>query len=234
MTLHSSVDDQSSTRPPVIFDMDGVILKGRSTPKGVYEQAACQALTNFDVASTPETIEQFAVYEYPAVKAACHDAGIDPVAFWRQRERSASEVSIRRLKNGTRSVYDDVAVLDTLAEHRTLGLVTNNRHAMAEFVADFCSLPVAVVRGRDPTPEGFRRRKPEPDYIEDALAQLGVRDALYVGDRVTDVTAATRAGIDGALLRRSHNRAVTLPSEAAYELSSLTDLTELVTSDSIR
>ena len=82
------------------------------------------------------------------------------------------------------------------------------------------------VRGRDIGVHGFYQRKPDPHYLLDAVGTLAATDGLYIGDRATDVLAATRAGLDGVFIRRSHNRDVSLPTDAVAEIESLTELVD--------
>ncbi|MFC6723870.1 HAD family hydrolase [Halobium palmae] len=128
--------------------------------------------------------------------------------------------------------FDDVSALRDLSGTYDLGVVSNNRHATVEFVADWAGFDdaVSVLRGRSPTIEGYERQKPDPHYLLETLDELAVDDpgrSLYVGDRETDLAAAENAGMDGAYLRRSHNRDATLTRDPAYEIESLWELTEL-------
>jgi phosphoglycolate phosphatase-like HAD superfamily hydrolase len=75
--------------------------------------------------------------------------------------------------------------------------------------------------GRQPTLTGAARRKPEPYYIERALAELDAAEALYVGDSEKDIVAAERAGIDSVFLRRDHVTDVTLSVDPTAEVPDL-------------
>jgi phosphoglycolate phosphatase-like HAD superfamily hydrolase len=120
-----------------------------------------------------------------------------------------------------------VAALDRLDV--PLGLVSNNQHATIEFLLAHYDLPdFETARGRRPTLAGAAMRKPEPDYLEAALEDLGTVDALYVGDSAKDVIAAQRAGIDSAYLRREHVADVELAAEPTFEVADLRDLIERV------
>jgi len=125
-------------------------------------------------------------------------------------------------------LHDDVAALDRLEV--PLGLVSNNQHATIEFLLAHHDLPDFVTaRGRRPTLDGAAARKPEPAYLEAALEELSVSDALYVGDSQKDVIAAQRAGIDSAYLRREHVADVELAAEPTFEVADLRDLIRGVT-----
>jgi len=100
------------------------------------------------------------------------------------------------------------------------------QHATIEYILDTFDLrwQFDTWYGREPTLESLERKKPEPYYLEQALADLGTENALFVGDSESDVLAAENVGIDSAFVRRSHSADVNLPVEPTIEITSLTDL----------
>lgn len=212
----------------VLFDMDGVILEGPRTHPQVYVDAADAALAEFDVDPTPSQRRDFRDHDHERIRRHCRDLGIDLAQFWKRKETHASSGTHDRLRSGERGTYDDIDAIHEIAERTTTGLVTNNRHETAEFVADYYGFDFDVVRGRDPTIEGYERRKPDPSYIEEALEALGVTNGIYVGDSETDVTAGHAAGLETAFLRRPHNRERSV--DATHDLTSLTELASLLES----
>lgn len=213
---------------PILFDMDGVILEGPGTDPQVYVDAADAALADLGADPAPAQRADLCRNDLENVADHCESLGIDPARFWELKERYASQGTHERLRTGERGLYDDIDAIERLADRTTIGLVTNNRHETAEFVADYVDIDFEVVRGRDPTFEGYRRRKPEPDYIEEALDELGIREGFYVGDSIKDVTAGRAAGLETAFLRRPHNRDLDRPAEATVELESLAALGDVV------
>jgi HAD superfamily hydrolase (TIGR01549 family) len=216
-----------STYGAVLFDMDGVLIQGRATLLEVYENAADDALAELGV-DPPE--DKRGPFRQPRLDETmmerCRAVGLDPGAFWRTRERLASERANRRIGTGSRAPYEDTSILAELPG--PLGVVSNSRGATVEYVAaELFPDRFAVAIGRDPTIEGYGRRKPDPHYIERALDRIGVEQALYVGDREKDLLAARRAGIDGALVRREHNRDVEL-DDSTLELDDLRALPALL------
>ncbi|MWV64084.1 HAD-IA family hydrolase [Halorubrum sp. JWXQ-INN 858] len=194
--------------------MDGVLLVGPGTHPGVYRMAAHDALADLGVRDLPAAPADLAAvlegsaYD-PSMADACAALGIDVDAWWAARERHASRRANARVRSGARATDPDAAAtLTTLARERRLGLVSNNRLATASFVAAY-RFPgrFEVVIGRRPTIEDYRRRKPDPTFIERALARLDADGGVYVGDRWTDVTAAHRAGLDPVLIERPHTAA---------------------------
>ncbi|WP_252490571.1 HAD family hydrolase [Natronococcus zhouii] len=208
--------------------MDGVLLEGPGTPPRVYDRAVDAAIDALGLEPTERQRRDLRDHGYESVETACTALGVDPTAFWRRKEERASRLAADRIQSGERGIYEDVTALSELGERATLALMSNNRHETAAFVADYVSVSFATARGRDPTPAGFRRRKPKPDYLLETLAELDVESGLYVGDRETDVIAAEEAGLEPAYLRRSHNADAPLPTDATYELESLSDLAGIV------
>ena len=216
----------TGTGPPygaVLFDMDGVLIQGRATLPAVYANAADDTLTTLGV-TVPEAergpLRQSRFDQ--AMAERCRAVGLDPGEFWQTRERLASERANRRIGVDPRAPFEDTTALADLPG--PLGVVSNNRASTVEHVtAELFPGRFEAAVGRDPTLAGYRRRKPDPDYIERALDRLGVEHALYVGDRETDLLAARRAGIEAALLRRDHGQGP-LEETPAFDLRDLTEL----------
>jgi HAD superfamily hydrolase (TIGR01549 family) len=228
---HSRADSGGEDDGPqcvVLFDMDGVLVEGRGTDGVVHELALADALADRGLDPDAETRALLSGYEYDTdFVAGCARLGVDPVAFYDRREQYSVRRSIDRLDAGSRTPYDDVGVLADIAERYPVGLVSNNYDAVVEFVVDrhgFDALDHH--QGREPGVRGFYRRKPDPHYLLDALEALGATEGLYVGDRGTDVLAATRAGLDAGFVDRPHNEGVGLPVEPALRADSLANLAE--------
>ena len=214
------------TNRAVLFDMDGVVLKGRGTPQVVYDRAAERAVGEIGVEPAQRAMSLLQAHGYVTVARGCSLAGIEPRKFWRLKEKHACDVCHERLRDGERGVYDDIDAVRKLADETTVALASNNRQETVEFVADYFDLHFDLTRGREPTPEGFARRKPFPDLLVDASENLETNDEppLYVGDRRKDIVAARSAGMEAVYLRRPHNENESLPSGITYELGSLDDL----------
>jgi HAD superfamily hydrolase (TIGR01549 family) len=209
----------------IVFDCDGVLVEPTDT--GVLVDAVVDAFDAFG-ADIDRSVARQSVTDdvVPVEMARAH--GIAPEAFWHYRELTASLAQQTHIRNGGKPVYDDVAALDSI--ECPLGLVSNNQHATIEFLLAYHDLPTfETARGRRPTLAGAAARKPEPDYVEAALAELDAEDALYVGDSEKDVVAAQRAGIDAAYLRRDHVADVTLTAEPTFEVPDLERLVQRIT-----
>ena len=214
-------------RVAVLFDMDGVLLKGRGTDASVHDRALDDALAERDLDPDAETRALLAGHEYDVdFVRGCRRLGVDPVPFYGLRERYSARLAIDHLAVGSRTLHD-VSGLADLAERYPLGVVSNNYQDVVRFVVDHHRLDAFDhVRGRATGVDGFYNRKPNPHYLLEAMSELGADDGLYVGDRATDVLAATRAGVDAVFVERPHNKDATLPVEPTLRVGSLADLAE--------
>lgn len=202
--------------PAVLFDMDGVLLDGRRSVPGTYERAADEAIDELGL--DPDDDQRAVLRAYrcdETVQAVCRTLGTDLEQFWRLKERRASALSREQFRAGERTFQDDVSTAVAVASERPAAIVSNNRHDTVVFAAERHEIGAAVdaVRGRDPTPAGFRRRKPDPHYLIETMAELGVDAGVYVGDRAKDVLAADRAGLASVLLARPGHAEEELPEE---------------------
>ena len=216
----------------VLFDMDGVILDGWGTDDAVHSRALDDVLEERDLRVTGDLRRPLETYAYDDdFRGACEELGVDPASLFRAREERSAKRSVARLAAGRRRLCSDVDAIGELAERVPVGLVSNNYHPTVEFVVDHFRLDAfSFARGRDLGPEGFRRRKPDPHYLNEALDALDATRGIYVGDRATDVIAAERAGLDSAFLRRDHNADRALDVEPTTEVESLHELLALVDS----
>jgi HAD superfamily hydrolase (TIGR01549 family) len=211
----------------VVFDHDGVLVRPVETER--LRAAARQAFETLDVPDPdPDAVEQMAFGATPAaVRTVCDRYDLDPDRFWRVRERSASQVQRRAVREGTLTRYDDADAVWRVDAPR--GIVSSNQQSTIDFfLAEFgFSDAFQSVYAREPTLESLRRKKPAPYYLERALADLTADEALFVGDSPSDVEAAANAGVDSAFLRRPHRAETSLETPPTYELSTLEELLDV-------
>lgn len=232
MSTHTSTEtgrtESSDTNRVLLFDMDGIILEGHGTDEVVHERALDDALAERDLTVDAETRTLLEGYEYDTDFAlGCKRLGVDPCRLFALRERYGARRAIDRLKRGTRGLYPDVSSLVDLATQYELGVVSNNYDSVVKFVVTHHELDIfSHIQGRDTGVTGFYQRKPNPHYLLEAVAALESTEGIYVGDRSTDVVAATRAGLDAVFVRRAHNDDVTVPIDSAIEVDSLAELSD--------
>lgn len=216
----------------IVFDLDGVLLTGYHTAPAVYREATRETLADFDVSApaVPEALVN--PDDTEEVREFCDHHDCSPDAFWGYREHASTVLENERITDGEREPFEDVEVLARLAESATLGIVSNNRHGTVRFVREHFDWGDAfgAVRGRTPTLAGYDRMKPDPHYLALTLDDLGVEPAetLFVGDRLSDVETADRAGTDSALLVRNGDRPAG-EGEPTHVVESLRDLQALAT-----
>jgi HAD superfamily hydrolase (TIGR01549 family) len=204
----------------VVFDNDGVLTERTGT--AVLRRAAVAAFESFDVSPGKGTVDELLRGVDPAwVTETCERLGVDPEAFWRERDAQFARAQCRAADAGRKPAYDDVSVLEALAV--PMGVVSNNQDATIEHLFEVHDLHrhFETWYGREPTLESVHRKKPEPYYVERALADLDAERALYIGDKETDVLAAHAAGADSMLVRRDHNRNLDPEVDPTYDVNSL-------------
>ncbi|QSG06282.1 HAD family hydrolase [Halapricum desulfuricans] len=210
----------------ILFDMDGVLLTGCHTDPDVYRRAVAATLADFGTDYDGEPSGLVRPDDVAEIRTTCDDLGLAAAPAWAYRERAATDIENERIAGGDRVPFEDVAVLSELAESRTLAVVSNNRQGTVRFAADYFDWPVEIARGRYPTLSAFGRCKPDGHLLRWTLDRLGTDDALFVGDRHTDVEAAHRVGIDAALLSRGD-----VPDggpEPTHHIESLSELPDLL------
>jgi HAD superfamily hydrolase (TIGR01549 family) len=206
----------------VILDNDGVLTE--PTPTAVYRAAVRTAFDEFGVDPTTEAVDGVVHGSLARIRNVCEYHGVDHEAFWPRHEANAAAAQREAIERGEKTLYDDVEALWDL--DRTLAVVSNNQHETVETIVDQFGLGdrFASVSGRDPSLDGFRRRKPSPHYLERTIEALDAERVLYVGDSNVDLLAADRAGVDSAFVRRPHRADYQLAADPTYEVDSLYDV----------
>lgn len=216
----------------IAFDLDGVLLTGYHTPPDVYRRATVEALADFDVAVSDPPDNLVDPDDTARVRRSCEELGIPPEPYWGYREHASTVRENDRIRAGERDPYPDVDALETLAERAQLAVVSNNRHGTVRFVCERFEWGkyVNAAYGRAPTLAGYDRMKPDPHYLATALETLAVEpaDALFVGDRLSDIETADRLGTDSALLVRDGDRPDG-DEDPTFVIESLSDLVSIET-----
>ena len=211
----------------VLFDHDGVLLTLTSTE--AHRSGARSAFEEVGVAAPdPDHVEDVSFgVSASRLETICAAYDLDPATFWPVRDTAISAAQREQMRAGGKRPYRDVSALADLT--MPLGIVSSNQQATVDFALDHFDLADAfqTVQAREPTVESLRKKKPEPHYVERALGDLGVSDALFVGDNESDVVAAHRAGIDAAFIRRPHRADTVLSVDAEYVVWGLEDVVSI-------
>ncbi|MFB6096538.1 MAG: HAD family hydrolase [Haloferacaceae archaeon] len=215
------------TYDTVVFDNDGVLV-GR-TSFDVLQEATRETFESFGVTDPdPDHVEEMTVGATPPrVDTVCETYDLDPEPFWTARERTLSRAQQEEARAGRKTPYDDVEGLADLDTE--MGIVSSNQQETVDFLLDHFEVAdlFGAAYGREPTIESLDLRKPNPHYLERALADLDAEDALFVGDNESDVRAAENAGIDSAFIRRPHRTDWELNVWPTWEIHGLDDLHDI-------
>ncbi|MEZ3144393.1 HAD family hydrolase [Halobaculum sp. MBLA0143] len=208
----------------VVFDMDGVLVE--RTPGWVFDEAAETALAAAGVEEPTE-------YEFHAVRtldttveaATDHfetEHGVTFADLWTHRDRLVTTGQRTAVARGEKTTYEDTHRVTELPA--ATAVVSNNLQAAVEHVLGAFDLAdrFDALYGLDPHLSDHENRKPDPTYLRRALAAVDADDAVYVGDRPSDVRAAHRAGVDSAFVRRPFAEDTTFEDvEPTYDVASL-------------
>ncbi|WP_135851342.1 HAD family hydrolase [Halorussus salinus] len=211
----------------IVFDNDGVLVEPPSD--ATLRAAAEEAFRAVGVESPDDQhiadVERGVTPE--RLRAVCETYGVDPDEFWTARDRRAVAGQRDEFRDGRRARYDDVAAVEELPHD--FGLVSSNQHETIEFILDHCEFAdwFGTHYGRKIGIESIDVKKPNPHFLDRAMADLGAETGLYVGDSESDVVAAHRAGLDSVFVRRDHCANVELSVEPDYEVEDLWGVAEI-------
>ncbi|WP_049894493.1 HAD family hydrolase [Halogranum rubrum] len=211
----------------VVFDNDGVLV-GR-TRFDVLREATEETFAKFGVSEpNPDHVEDMTIGATPSGVATVSDVyDFDPEQFWRTRDSTVSEAQQDEARAERKTPYEDI---DTLADlDISMGIVSSNQQETVDFLLEHFELAgmFDTAYGREATIESLTLRKPNPHYLNRALADLDAESALYVGDNESDIQAAENAGIDSAFIRRPHRSDWELNTWPTWDIDSLDDLHEI-------
>jgi len=216
----------------VVFDMDGVLVE--RSPSWVFTDAAERTLREAGIDDpTGREFRTVRVLEAGLEWASDHFESAHGISFdrlWHRRNELVTENQLTAITDGEKGLYDDAsAVLDVPVAR---GIVSNNQHAAVGNVLDQFDLRAHFDTwyGLGPGVEDVGAEKPATGYMEQALSDLATEDALYVGDRSSDVAAAHNVGIDAAFVRREFNTDDDPDPEPTLDVDSLHELRETLVS----
>ena len=209
----------------IVFDNDGVL----TTPTDIdaLRRAIHTAFAEVGASSPADHhVDTLLSPTVDALEGIAGDHGVDPALLWEARENAAISIQAEEIRAGRKTLYDDVASLESLSVPRAI--VSNNQHETIRTIVDHFGLDgFDPWYGREPTVRGIERKKPTPYYLERALEELAVENPLYVGDSRVDITAANACGIDSVYIHRPHREGYHLPEEPTHEIDSLEELAGL-------
>jgi HAD superfamily hydrolase (TIGR01549 family) len=214
----------------LLLDFDGVvvdILEDEKRLPAVREKIV-EKSTADDIELDAEIVAALAESIKPErLQSVSEEIDLPAEQLWQYRDDAFLELFETAARNDGKNLYPDVTALDELAV--PLGIASNNQTRIVEVLVAEYELAghFETIHAREPTPESLGNKKPEPVFLERAMADLAVENPLYVGDKETDIIAGQRGGIDTALIRREHNADRTIETEPTYEVTSLDEVVAL-------
>lgn len=216
----------------LLLDFDGVVVSVLRDEKRLpsFQAAIDGQFGEANVGIDDAVIETLAHSVSPeTLSSLSNRTGIPQETLWRYRDDALANVLCRAAREGTKTPYADVGTLTDLDV--PVGIASNNQRRVIESILETHELSdyFETIRAREPTPASLQRKKPEPTYLEEAMADLTLTNPLYVGDKESDVLAGRRAGLDTALIRREHNATreiATDPTVHVWDLGEVVGLFE--------
>jgi len=188
----------------LIFDVDETLVYYENyNDREWFEKWGKKEIEKLNISVDFETYKKMVKGELP--RSWVETLGVNHVEFWKAIDKANLEYRKWAAKRGLIKAFPDV---DVLRDLKSMGLkmaaVSNASQECTEFVLELFDLKryFDVIFGKD-----YRYldgAKPNPYLINKALNALGVspKEALVVGDSLSDIIAAHRAGVKAVQVMR--------------------------------
>ncbi|MFB6182741.1 MAG: HAD family hydrolase [Candidatus Nanohaloarchaea archaeon] len=215
----------------VLFDMDGVILNSLVNNQKWKFDAVKQVLREKDIEVEELSKNELEIilgdHGYKEVVKKCTDLDLNPKEVWSDVARKTTEARVEQIKNGNFALYDGVKDMIKKLHERGIsqGLISNAPESAVEVtieefdLAKYFSFYLGVRNFED-----LQARKPNPNHLEYAKAELDSFPMVYVGDSESDVIAAQRADIDSIWVNRENSNADVKSDYQIEEVSQIIDI----------
>ncbi len=217
----------------LVLDMDGVVLNYEGDGFKWKYDAVREALREEGIEVeelTRGTMDAFIGDQgVDALVEVCNDYGLEAAEVWNRVAEKTTFARLDRIREGVFTLYPEVgAVLDELRAHEVqLGLISNAPEDAVEMTVKYFGLRDHFKFFRGITDfEDLSDRKPHPDHLEFAKAELKREPYLYAGDAESDLIAARRAGMDSVWVKRSDASVDVRPDYEARDLREVRRIVE--------
>lgn len=211
----------------LIFDVDETLVYYESyNDREWFEKWGKREIEKLRVSVDYETYRRMVKGELP--RSWIENMGVNHVEFWKAIDRAKLKYRKWAAGHGLIKAFPDVSVLK---DFKQMGLktaaVSNASQECTEFVLELFNLKkyFDVIFGKDY--RYLNGAKPDPYLINKALnaLEVGPREALVVGDSLSDIIAAHRAGAKAVQVMRFGKI-----EGADYYVKDLNELVQLVSS----
>lgn len=215
----------------VVFDMDGVILNSLVNSEEWKYEAVNEALNDEGV--DPSNLEKktkdslLGDKGYSECVKTSKDVGVNPRKVWNSVAEKTTLARERQLEQGNFELYGHAR--DTIkALHQSdveLGIISNAPEMAVELTIEHFDLKrffkfYAGVRNF----EDLQARKPHPNHLELAKAELKRGPFTYVGDHESDLLAAKRADMSSIWVKRTEASMEVKPDYTVEEVSKIREI----------
>lgn len=215
----------------MVFDMDGVILNSLFNTEEWKYDAVNEALRDEGV--DPEGLDRrvkdslLGDKGYSQCVKTSKDVGVNPRKIWNSVAEKTTLAREQQLEEGNFELYDHVR--DTIKalheEDVELGIISNAPEMAVEIAIDYFDLKrffkfYAGVRNF----EDLQARKPHPNHLELAKAELKRGPFVYIGDAESDLIAAQRAEMSSVWVKRSEASMDVSPDYTVEEVSRIREI----------
>lgn len=217
----------------VILDMDGVILDFEGDDFRWKYDAVRDVLRENGV--DPSELSRTELDAFLGDRGveecveACDNLGLDAANVWESLARATTEARIVKMRCGEFTLYPGVKdVLERLESmQKGLGVISNAPDDAVEAVITHYNLRkhFKFFRGIENF-EDLTSRKPHPDHLKLAQAELNREPYIYVGDAESDLIAAREAGMDSVWVRHAGANVDVRPDYEVQNLEEFLDILE--------
>jgi len=216
----------------VVLDMDGVVLDFKGDNFNWKYDAVRKVLKAEGVDSSQFSREQLGAFMgdkgVRACVEKCNENSLEAEEVWTKIAEETSRRRAKKIKEGEFHLFPEVreALEELHSLDIELGVISNAPEMAIEETISYFDLKkfFKFYRGIEDF-EDLTHRKPHPDYLEFARAELKRDPFLYAGDAESDIMAARKADMDSVWVKRTDANTDTAPN---YTVSSLEELMEII------
>lgn len=211
----------------VIFDKDGVLLNSNEDGFRWADEARLRKAKELGYDITIEESRQMVMLD--SVKQAEEFISEEDMTWEDLTEIvvAANKKKIRMVENGEIGLFEGVDdTLETLGVPK--GVVTNAPRFATDEILDFFNIKRHFLKVNAPEINGLknyvRRKKPNPEMLQEVIEEIGAENPVMVGDTSTDTGAAENTGIDSIVVNTEYNDDL----EADHRIDHVRELEEFV------
>lgn len=216
----------------VVFDMDGVILNSLVDHEDWKYNAVDEALDEEGV--DPESLSKekkdslLGDQGYAECVKTAKEVGVNPRKVWNTVAEKTTLSREKQLEDGKFELYDGARdTIEALHDRDIkMGIISNAPEMAVELTIEHFDLKrffkfYAGVRNF----EDLQARKPHPNHLELAKAELKRNPFSYVGDHESDLVAAQRADMSSIWVKRQETQVDVTPD---YTVTSAKEIRDIV------